>query len=42
VLIRPKTLPMPPKAPAEEMTRGDLKTSRTGRRTPFQVLADYY
>jgi hypothetical protein len=28
--------------PAEEMTRGDLKTSRTGSRTPFQVLADYY
>jgi hypothetical protein len=28
--------------PAEEMTRGDLKTSRTGSRTPFQILADYY
>jgi hypothetical protein len=28
--------------PAEEMTRGDLKTSRTGSRTPFQVLADYH
>jgi hypothetical protein len=28
--------------PAEEMTRGDLKTSRTGSRTPFQALADYY
>jgi Replication protein len=28
--------------PADEMTRGDLKTSRTGSRTPFQVLADYY
>jgi hypothetical protein len=28
--------------PAEEMTRGDLKTSRTGNRTPFQILADYY
>jgi Replication protein len=27
---------------AEEMTRGDLKTSRTGSRTPFQILADYY
>jgi hypothetical protein len=24
------------------MTRGDLKTSRTGGRTPFQILADYY
>jgi hypothetical protein len=24
------------------MTRGDLKTSRTGCRTPFQILADYY
>ena len=24
------------------MTRGDLKTSRTGNRTPFQILADYY
>jgi hypothetical protein len=24
------------------MTRGDLKTSRTGSRTPFQLLADYY
>jgi hypothetical protein len=22
--------------------RGDLKTSRTGRRTPFQILGDYY
>jgi len=28
--------------PAEEITRGDLKTSRTGSRTPLQVLADYY
>jgi hypothetical protein len=28
--------------PAEEMARGDLKTSRTGSRTPFQILADYY
>jgi hypothetical protein len=28
--------------PAEEMARGDLKTSRTGSRTPFQLLADYY
>jgi hypothetical protein len=28
--------------PAEEMARGDLKTSRTGNRTPFQILADYY
>jgi hypothetical protein len=28
--------------PAEEMTRGDLKTSRVGSRTPFQILADYY
>lgn len=28
--------------PAEEMTRGDLKTSRTGSWTPFQILADYY
>jgi hypothetical protein len=28
--------------PAEEMTRGDLKTSRTGSRTPFQILADFY
>jgi hypothetical protein len=28
--------------PAEEMTRGDLKTGRTGSRTPFQLLADYY
>jgi hypothetical protein len=28
--------------PAEEMTRGDLKTSRTCSRTPFQILADYY
>lgn len=24
------------------MTRGDLKTSRTGNRAPFQILADYY
>jgi hypothetical protein len=24
------------------MTRGDLKTSRTYSRTPFQILADYY
>jgi len=28
--------------PAEEMTRGDLKTSHTGSRTPLQILADYY
>jgi len=28
--------------PAEELTRGDLKTSRIASRTPFQVLADYY
>lgn len=28
--------------PAEEMTRGDLKTGSTGSRTPFQILADYY
>jgi hypothetical protein len=28
--------------PAEELTRGDLKTSRTGSRAPFQILADYY
>jgi hypothetical protein len=28
--------------PAEEMTRGDLKTSRAGSRTPLQILADYY
>ena len=28
--------------PAEEMTRGDLKTGRAGSRTPFQILADYY
>ena len=28
--------------PAEEMTRADLKTSRTDSRTPFQILADYY
>jgi hypothetical protein len=28
--------------PAEEMTRGDLKTSRADSRTPFQILADYY
>jgi hypothetical protein len=28
--------------PAEEMTRGDLKTSHIGSRTPFQILADYY
>jgi hypothetical protein len=28
--------------PAEEMARGDLKTSRTGSRTPFQILSDYY
>jgi hypothetical protein len=28
--------------PAEEMTRGDLKTGRSGSRTPFQILADYY
>jgi hypothetical protein len=24
------------------MTRGDLKTGRTGSRTPFHILADYY
>jgi Replication protein len=28
--------------PAEEMTRGDLKSSRADSRTPFQILADYY
>jgi Replication protein len=28
--------------PAEELTRSDLKTGRTGSRTPLQVLADYY
>jgi hypothetical protein len=28
--------------PAEELTRGDLKTGRTGSRIPLQVLADYY
>lgn len=28
--------------PAEEMSRGDLKTGRAGSRTPFQILADYY
>ena len=28
--------------PAEEITRGDLKTGRVGSRTPFQILADYY
>jgi hypothetical protein len=28
--------------PAEQMTRGDLKTGRIGSRTPFQILADYY
>jgi hypothetical protein len=28
--------------PAEELTRGDLKTSRVGSRTPFQILADHY
>ena len=28
--------------PAEEVTRGDLKTGRTCSRTPFQILADYY
>jgi len=28
--------------PAEEITRSDLKTGRTGSRTPFQILADYY
>jgi replication protein len=28
--------------PVEEITRGDLKTSRTRSRTPFQILADYY
>ena len=29
-------------SPAQEMTRGDLKTSRAGSRTPLQILADYY
>ena len=29
-------------SPAKEMTRGDLKTSRAGSRTPLQILADYY
>jgi hypothetical protein len=24
------------------MTRGDVKTSRTGSGAPFQILADYY
>src|SRR5258706_2211096 len=28
--------------PAEEMSRSDLKTGRSGGRTPFQILADYY
>jgi hypothetical protein len=28
--------------PAEEMTRGDIKTGRTSSRTPFQILADHY
>ncbi len=28
--------------PAEEVSRGDLKTGRSGSRTPFQILADYY
>jgi hypothetical protein len=28
--------------PAEEMTRCDLKTGRTGSQNPFQILADYY
>lgn len=28
--------------PAEEVTRGDLKTGRAGNRTPFQILADHY
>ena len=28
--------------PAEEMSRADLKTGRSGSRTPFQILADYY
>jgi len=28
--------------PAEELTRGDLKTGRARGRTPFQILADYY
>src|SRR5215469_6406228 len=28
--------------PAEEMTRGDLKTGRSLSRTPFQILGDYY
>jgi hypothetical protein len=27
---------------AEEMTRGDIKISHAGSRTPFQILADYY
>jgi hypothetical protein len=26
----------------EEISRGDLKTGRSGSRTPFQILADYY
>jgi Replication protein len=29
-------------SPAEEMTRGDLKTGRACSRTPMQLLADYY
>jgi hypothetical protein len=29
-------------SPAMEMTRGDVKTSRAGGRTPLQILADYY
>ncbi len=28
--------------PAEELTRGDLKTGLARSRTPFQILADYY
>jgi hypothetical protein len=28
--------------PAKEMARGDLKTSRAGSRTPYQILADFY
>jgi hypothetical protein len=28
--------------PADEMSRSDLKTGRSGSRTPFQIFADYY
>jgi len=28
--------------PAEEMTRGDLKTSRARSRSPFQIFSDYF